>query len=170
MLAARTQTAFGRGLAPRVAPAVVVAPARRTLQVVAAEAQNKKRLPQPVKRAQQAEERRMANKSRKSLIASRIKKVVKLSESLVKNSAGAAEQVPALEGLVAEAYKAIDTAVLKGVIHANTAARRKARVAKWKRQVLISAGLYTPTAEQPGFSFYQRTQAAKAKAAAAAGN
>ena len=95
---------------------------------------------------------------------------MKLSESLMKNSSGAADQVPALEALVAEAYKAIDTAVAKGVVHANTAARRKARVAKWKRQVLISAGLYTPAPEQPGFSYYQRLQAAKAKAAAAGGN
>lgn len=33
-------------------------------------------------------------------------------------------------------------------------------------QALISAGLYTPGPQQPGFSFYQRVQAAKAKAAA----
>ena len=48
MLARGTRTVFGTGMAPRVAPAVVVAPARRTLQVVAAEGQNKKRTPQPV--------------------------------------------------------------------------------------------------------------------------
>jgi hypothetical protein len=46
---ARTRSLFGTGVAPRVVPAVVVAPARRSLQVVAAEPQNKKRTPQPVR-------------------------------------------------------------------------------------------------------------------------
>jgi len=91
-----------------------------------------------VKRAQIAEERRMANKGRKSLVASRIKKVLKMSEALIKTPD--ATQVPALEALVSEAYKSIDTAVSKGVIHANTAARRKARVAHWKRQVRFDDG------------------------------
>lgn len=162
------RSVFRTGVAPRVAPAVVVAPSRRTLQVVAAEVQNKKRTPQPEKRAQLAEERRMYNKARKSLVASRIKKVIKLSEALVKTPDAAAEQVPTLEALVAEAYKSIDTAAVKGIIHPNTAARRKARIGKYKRQVLISAGLYTPSEEQPGYRYYLRVQAAKAKAAAAA--
>ena len=51
MLARSTRSVFGTGVAPRVVPAVVVAPARRSLQVVAAEPQNKKRTPQPVSRA-----------------------------------------------------------------------------------------------------------------------
>ena len=171
----------------------------------------------------------MANKGRKSLVASRIKKVLKMSEALIKTPD--ATQVPALEALVSEAYKSIDTAVSKGVIHANTAARRKARVAHWKRQVrfddgaaaavvnglfalcasrkgqgsrykaaaasalatsrdaqpplthppicaanhppnhaqvLISAGLYQPGPEKPGYHFYQRIQAKAAATAAAA--
>lgn len=164
---AQTRSVFGTGLAPRVVPSVAVGPSRRSLHVVAAEAQTKKRTPQPVKRAELAEERRMRNKSQKSAIATRIKKVLKLTDALTKSPEGAAEQVPALEKLVAEAYKQIDGAAAKGVIHANTAARRKARVAKHKQEVLISAGLYTPAPEQPGYRFYQRLQAAKAKAAAA---
>jgi small subunit ribosomal protein S20 len=99
-------------------------------------------------------------------IANQIK-VVKLSETLLKAPADAQAQVPDLEAAVAEAYKAIDTAVTKGVLHANTAARRKARVAKWKRQVLIGAGLYKPAQGQPGFHFYERMQAKQAAAAAA---
>lgn len=114
----------------------------------------------------------MRNKARKSLIASRTKKAIRLSESVIKGGAdAAADPVPALEAAVAEAYKAIDAAVAKGVLHANTGARRKARVAKWKRSALISAGLYTPQPEQPGYHFYQRLQAARAaKAGAAAAN
>lgn len=40
----------------------------------------------------------------------------------------------------------IDKAVCKGVLHLNTAARRKARLAAARRNVLVSAGLYTPVA------------------------
>ncbi|KAI8463538.1 MAG: plastid/chloroplast ribosomal protein S20 [Monoraphidium minutum] len=163
---ARTRSVFGVGIAPRVVPAVVLAPARRSLVVQAAAEQNKKRTPSSVKRAQIGEDRRVANKGRKSEIATRIRKVLKLSDALVKAPETAADQVAALEKLVSEAYKSIDSAVSKGVIHANTAARRKARIAKHKQWVLISAGLYTPTSEQPGFAYYQRVQAAKAKAAA----
>lgn len=111
----------------------------------------------------------MRNKARKSLVASRTKKVIKLSEALIKgaDAAAAAEQVPALEALVSDAYKAIDTAVAKGVLHANTGARRKARVARWKRAVLISAGAYTPGPSEPGYAFAQRLQAARAAKAGA---
>ena len=41
----------------------------------------------------------------------------------------------------------IDKAVGKGVLHQNTAARRKARLAAARRNVLVSAGLYTPVAQ-----------------------
>lgn len=160
-------------VAPRRA-AFAVPQQRGALQVMAAAPgaavdQKKKRTPQPVKRAEQAEERRQANKSRKSACATRIKKVVKVAEGLIKNPASSSEDVAPLEALVSAAYKEIDTAVSKGIFHANTASRKKARVAKYKRQALIAAGLYTPTEEQPGFSFLKRLQATKeAKAAAQA--
>jgi hypothetical protein len=48
---------------------------RTSVVVMAAADEKKKRLPQPVKRAQQAVERRMVNKSRKSATATRVKKV-----------------------------------------------------------------------------------------------
>ena len=54
-----------------------------------------------------------------------------------------AELAP-VEALIAEAYQEVDKAVSKGVIHKNTAARRKARLAAAKRATLVSAGLYTP--------------------------
>ena len=43
-----------------------------------------------------------------------------------------------------QATKEIDKAVQKGVLHANTGARRKARMAIAKRNALIKGGLYTP--------------------------
>lgn len=48
---------------------------RGTVQVVAAEEQKKKRTPQPEKRAELALERRSRNRSRKSAIATRTRKV-----------------------------------------------------------------------------------------------
>lgn len=49
-----------------------------------------------------------------------------------------------VEALISEAYQEIDKAVQKGVLHANTGARRKARLAAAKRAALIKGGLYTP--------------------------
>ncbi|KAF8072781.1 RPS20 [Scenedesmus sp. PABB004] len=143
---------------------------RGAVQVVAAEAQDKKRTDSAVKRADLAEERRMRNKSRKSAIATYMKKVTKLAESVVKTQALDEQQVAALDRAVADAFSAIDKAVIRGTLHHNTGDRRKARVSKYKRQALIAAGLYAPQPEQPGYFFYQRIQARKAAAAAAAGN
>ena len=39
-------------------------------------------------------------------------------------------------------------AVVKGIMHKNTAARRKSRMAVARRNVLISSGLYTPAPSQ----------------------
>jgi small subunit ribosomal protein S20 len=48
---------------------------------------------------------------------------------------------------VLQAYSVIDKAVCKGVLHSNTAARRKARLAKARRNLLIATGLYSPPAQ-----------------------
>jgi small subunit ribosomal protein S20 len=49
-----------------------------------------------------------------------------------------------VEALIGEAFQEIDKAVSKGVLHANTGARRKARLSAAKRAALIKGGLYTP--------------------------
>jgi len=54
-----------------------------------------------------------------------------------------------VERLISEAYKDIDKAVSKGIIHKNTAARRKSRLAAAKRNTLVQAGLYTPAGAAP---------------------
>jgi len=60
-------------------------------------------------------------------------------------------------------------AAVKGAMHSNTAARRKARVASYKRKAAIAAGLYAPAGpEVPGWAFYQRLQASAAAAKAKA--
>ena len=49
-----------------------------------------------------------------------------------------------VDELIALAYKEIDRAVSKNIMHKNTGARRKARVAKARRELAITAGIYTP--------------------------
>lgn len=71
------------------------------------------------KRARQAEKHREHNTSRRSTMRTSIKKVIKLIDAGDKDGAAAAykEMVPA-----------IDSAVGKGLIHANKAARHKSRL------------------------------------------
>eukprot|EP00983_Pelagomonas_calceolata_P049256 1141432-Pelagomonas_calceolata.AAC.4 len=48
----------------------------------------------------------------------------------------------AVEKLVNEAYTEIDKAVTRGILHKNTAARKKSRVAKYKRMVAMATGVW----------------------------
>jgi small subunit ribosomal protein S20 len=75
------------------------------------------------------------------------------------------DDIKPLEKLISEAYKEIDKAVSKDVLHKNNAARKKARIARWKRTVLLTAGLWVPPADHPDHGKYQRLQAKKAAAA-----
>ena len=54
------------------------------------------------------------------------------------------DAIKPLEKMISEAYQEIDKAVSKGVLHINTGARRKAKLAAAKRHLLTEAGLYTP--------------------------
>ncbi|KAK9846286.1 hypothetical protein WJX81_001011 [Elliptochloris bilobata] len=89
-----------------------------------------------------AEKQRQYNKSRKSAVATRMRKVFKAIADLGQVQEEAA--LAPVEKLISEAYKEVDKAVSKGVIHKNTAARRKSRLAAAKRSTLINSGLYTP--------------------------
>ncbi|KAG2452741.1 hypothetical protein HYH02_002971 [Chlamydomonas schloesseri] len=143
---------------PTFAPVCRPAVERGSLVVMAAEGKDakKKKMPSPVKRALVSEERRVYNKSHKSACATRVKKVIKLAETLVAAPAKTEEEVKNLEKLISEAYTEIDKAVVKGILHENTAARKKARCARWKKTVLMSAGLYKPAADSPDFARYQK--------------
>lgn len=130
---------------------------RGSLVVVSAEDKKggNKKMDSQVKRAQLAEEQRMRNKSVKSATNTSIKKVVKLAEQLLKTPPKSESDVKELETLISLAYKRIDTARMKGVYHDNTAARKKARCARYKKTVLLAAGLYTPAADSPDFAKLQ---------------
>ncbi|KAL6205780.1 hypothetical protein ACLB2K_023032 [Fragaria x ananassa] len=96
------------------------------------------------KRARQAEKRRIYNKSRKSEIKTRMKKVLEALDVLKKKPEAQAEEVLSIEKLIGEAYSIIDKAVKVGTLHRNTGARRKSRLARRKKAVEIQKGWYTP--------------------------
>lgn len=73
-----------------------------------------------IKRNRQNEKRRVRNKTVRSELRTRTKSAVSAAETGAENAAEA-------ERL---AYKRIDKAAQKGVIHKNAAARRKSRLAK----------------------------------------
>ncbi|CAA0816325.1 30S ribosomal protein S20- chloroplastic [Striga hermonthica] len=101
------------------------------------------------KRARQAEKRRLYNKSRKSEIKTRMKKVLVALEVLRKKPEAQPEEVLPIEKLIGEAYSCIDKAVKVGTLHRNTGARRKSRLARRKKAVEIKLGWYTPEATAP---------------------
>ena len=72
-----------------------------------------------IKRNRQNEKRRLRNKGIRSEINSRVKTAIQNAES------GAASPAD-----LQEAVKKIDKAVAKGIMHKNTAARKKSRLSK----------------------------------------
>ena len=74
-----------------------------------------------IKRNRQNELSRQRNKSARSALRTRIKKVIEAAE---------AGDTAAAEDAYKTAAKALDQAAAKGVIHKNAAARKKSRLAK----------------------------------------
>eukprot|EP00252_Welwitschia_mirabilis_P013329 TRINITY_DN2936_c0_g1_i1.p1 TRINITY_DN2936_c0_g1~~TRINITY_DN2936_c0_g1_i1.p1 ORF type:complete len:193 (+),score=27.94 TRINITY_DN2936_c0_g1_i1:96-674(+) len=106
----------------------------------------RKKVDSAAKRHRQSEKRRMINKSRKSEMRTRMKKVLRALFKLRKSRSPNPEDIPPIENQISEAYSAIDKAVRVGAIHRNTGARRKSRLARNKRAVLIRHGWYKPAA------------------------
>ena len=75
--------------------------------------------PSAAKRARQAEQRRARNASRRSILRTYIKKVVRAIEAKDKDAAQAAYN---------QAVPIIDRMVTQGIIHKNKAARHKSRL------------------------------------------
>ena len=75
--------------------------------------------PSAAKRARQAEQRRARNASRRSIVRTYIKKVVRAIEAKDKDAAQAA---------YSQAVPIIDRMVTQGIIHKNKAARHKSRL------------------------------------------
>jgi small subunit ribosomal protein S20 len=75
--------------------------------------------PSATKRARQAEQRRARNASRRSILRTYIKKVVRAIEAKDKDAAQTA---------YSQAVPIIDRMVTQGIIHKNKAARHKSRL------------------------------------------
>ena len=91
--------------------------------------------------------------------------VIKLAESLTSTTNAKTEaDVKGLETLISEAFCQIDKAVTKGILHKNNAARKKARCSRYKKKVLLAAGLWTPPPDHPDHRAWQKLQPAAAKA------
>ncbi|GFH16649.1 putative Co-chaperone protein hscB like protein [Haematococcus lacustris] len=168
---------FGVSLTIRVLAALLpVAPSRSLAVVVHARSagtdDKKKAVKKPmdaaVKRDLLAAERRLYNRSRRSACGTRVKKVLKAAATLLAAPSVSEADVTALETLISEAYKEVDKAVQRGVYHDNTGARKKARVARWKRVVLMSAGMFVPAPDHPDYGRYLKLQAKKTQAQATA--
>ncbi|KAL5565290.1 hypothetical protein UlMin_028454, partial [Ulmus minor] len=112
-------------------------PVRRS---VVCEAAPTKKADSAAKRARQAEKRRIYHKAKKSEAKTRMKKVLESLDGLRKKPDAQAEEVIAIEKLIADAYSAIDKAVKAGSLHRNTGARRKSRLARRKKAVEIHHG------------------------------
>ncbi|KAK4285921.1 hypothetical protein QN277_002547 [Acacia crassicarpa] len=112
---------------------------------VVCEVAPKRKADSAAKRARQAEKRRLYNKSRKSEIRTRMKKVLEQLDVLKKKSDAQPEEILPIEKLIGEAFSVIDKAVKVGTLHRNTAARRKSRLSRCKKAVETHHGWYTPT-------------------------
>uniref|UniRef100_A0A0D6QUP6 Small ribosomal subunit protein bS20c n=1 Tax=Araucaria cunninghamii TaxID=56994 RepID=A0A0D6QUP6_ARACU len=124
---------------PSVRPLTV--PLRMPLIIVAA---TNTKYDSALKRHRQSEKRRLYNKSRKSEIYTRMKKVFVALEALRKSKSPSPEDIFPIEKLIAEAYSVIDKAIKVGTLHRNTGGHRKSRLARRKKAVLMHHGWYKP--------------------------
>ncbi|KAF5730696.1 hypothetical protein HS088_TW19G00290 [Tripterygium wilfordii] len=104
-----------------------------------------KKVDSAVKRACQAEKRRIYNKSRKSEVKTRMKKVLEALDALMTKPEPQPDEVLPIEKLIGEACSVIDKAVRVATLHRNTGARRKSQLARRKKAVEVRHGWYTPT-------------------------
>jgi small subunit ribosomal protein S20 len=83
------------------------------------------RIKSAIKRVSVAERNRQRNIAYKSAIRTAVKKVLQSTP----------ENAETLDAALNQAYSLIDRAILKGILHKNTGARLKARVAKASQRV-----------------------------------
>ncbi len=88
--------------------------------------------------------------------------VLKSAQTFLAQPPATEADIKPLEKLIAEAYQEIDKAVTKKVLHINNAARKKSRIARYKRLVLMSAGLFTPSEDHPEYKRFLKLKVKKA--------
>ena len=88
------------------------------------------------KRVEVAERNRLRNKSYKSAVKTLMKKYFAAVDQLAASPSDEAKK--AVEEAMSAAYSKIDKAVKTGVLHRNTAARRKARLSRVLKKQTVS--------------------------------
>lgn len=81
-----------------------------------------------IKRVEIAERNRLRNKSYKSAVKTLMKKCLVAVDRYAANPGS--EQLEEVQQSMSSAYSKIDRAVKRGVLHTNTGARKKSRLAK----------------------------------------
>ncbi len=89
-----------------------------------------------IKRVEIAERNRLRNKSYKSAVKTLMKKC--MAATLSYTVAPTPENKEAAQAAMSSAYSRIDKAVKRGVLHPNTGARKKARLAKFVKLKLTA--------------------------------
>ena len=98
-------------------------------------------------RRQRVEARNTAyNKHYRDLIKSSSRAVLKQYTALMSRASELQAEADLQEAdlLKDKAFSNIDKAVIKGVMHRNTGARRKSKISRTRKRVLVASGLYTP--------------------------
>ena len=98
-------------------------------------------------RRQRVEARNTAyNKHYRELIKSSSRAVLKQYTAFMSRASElqAETELQTADQLMHKAFSNIDKAVIKGVMHKNTGARRKSKISRARQRVLIASGLYTP--------------------------
>ncbi|MCJ2544358.1 30S ribosomal protein S20 [Thermostichus vulcanus] len=96
------------------------------------------RIKSAIKRVQIAERNRLRNKATKATVRGLMKKVISLSNAYAANQQQ--ETLQEIQSAMSAAFSRIDKAAKTGVLHKNTAARRKARLARVVKLATSSTG------------------------------
>lgn len=92
-----------------------------------------------IKRVQVAERNRLRNKSYKSAVRTLMKNYFAVVEKYATNPTDELKQE--INSRMSQAYSKIDKAVKRGVLHRNNAAHKKARLARFFKDRIISTGV-----------------------------
>ncbi len=102
------------------------------------------RIKSAIKRVQIAERNRLRNKATKAAVRALMKKVISLSNTYATNQQP--ELLQEIQSALSAAFSRIDKAAKRGVLHKNTAARRKARLSRVVKLAIAAAGASSASA------------------------
>jgi small subunit ribosomal protein S20 len=139
------------------APLVQSRPVPQRGALIATEAQNTKR------RQRRSVRETAYNRQWISLVKSSSRAVVRGYKEMFQDLSGIKEEgdLQPVDKLLSVAFKNVDKAVSKGVLHKSTGARRKAKLTAWRKAVLAETGIFVPAPENkatPQLAFKKKRQ------------